>query len=208
MKRIYLAFLLLSVISCEDRLSIKDCQEIIKGKPAGQQVKDSELSTIISLFRFNGLSYDNLLFTQLQTDELGHRHVDCIQYVNDLVLFTEHMNFHFDRMGKFYFRMGDVISGIEMNTEPELDMDEVRSVFFDNVKKDNFYGSSLEEIKKSCLHCELGYYDLNAGTSYAPHKFVLAWKIVPASNGYPMAYINDTDGSVIYYFNGIYTDRF
>jgi len=201
-KIVFLSFLIL-LSSCEKS---NYCSEIIKGKPNNHLINDSDLQTVKSLFELNNLSLNNFLVYRLLKDDMGYKHVKCYQYVNNLKVFTDEVIFHFDAQNHYYVLSGELISGINIKTSPSLSKNDVIKIFLKNVEKDSHNNPNLEQIKDGCFLCELGYYDLNAGISYASQNFRRAWKINPEDSEFPVAFINDSDKSLIYYFSGIIID--
>jgi hypothetical protein len=199
MKKIAVLIILLQLIACEKD---KYCSDVIKGKP-NHLISDQDLITVKSLFEINHLSLDNFQVYRLQKDELGYNHVRCYQYVNDLNVFSNDVIFHFDNDDHYYFLSGEIISRIDIDPDPKLDQRTVVKLFLENVKVDEFYSEYLKEFEDGCFLCELGYWDLNAGISYADLDFRLAWRIRPEGYDYPFAVINDTENQLIYYDNGI-----
>ena len=201
-KVFFLAFLLL-LSSCEES---KFCSEIVKGKPDNHLVSDSDLQTVKSLFELNDLNLNNFLVYRLQNNDLGYKHVRCYQYVNNLQVFTNDVIFHFNAQNHYYSLSGELISSINIKTSPSLSKNDVIEIFLESIENDGYYNANLEQIKDGCFICELGYYDLNAGISFASHNFAGAWKIRPEDSEYPIAFINDSDGSLINYDIGIIID--
>ncbi len=198
MKKFPVLLILISLISCEDS---KYCTDIITGIPDQNLINESDLNTVKSLFGTIGMSLDNFLVYRLQNDQLGHKHVRCYQYVNNLQVFTDDVIFHFDAQNKYYLLSGEIISGINISSDPKMSRNDVVKLFLGLADDDSQYtGNSM---KDECFQCEIGYYDLNAGTGNETHNFKLAWKIQREDSEYPFAYINDTDKSKIYYDNGI-----
>jgi hypothetical protein len=72
-------------------------------------------------------------------------------------------------------------------------------MYLNERKKDDFYYISND----SCFDIEFGYYDLNAGISFANQNITKAWKIKPLNKDYPFAFINDSTSEIIYYDNGV-----
>jgi Zn-dependent metalloprotease len=200
MKRILIPLLLLHFLSCE---RLKDCPEIIKGKSEDHLISDQELSTVKSLFISNNLNYDNFQFNRLQKDDLGHHHVRCFQYVNNLKILSNDLIFHFDAQGHYYTLSGTIISTMDIEPSPSMDISELREIYLKSLEEDDSYFGSKKKIENDCLRCELGYYNLNAGISYTTPDFRLAWKIKPDKSDYPVAVVNDSEKSLIYYDNGI-----
>jgi hypothetical protein len=198
MKKIAFLLILICLISCEDS---KFCADVIEGKPDNNLIIESDFNTVKSLFSTNDLSLDNFLVYRLQKDDLGHRHVSCYQYVNNLQVFSDEVIFHFDVQNQFYFLSGEIISGIDISSDAKMSKNEVVKLFLELVDDDGFYTSY--SLKDECFKCEIGYYDLHAGTGNETHNFRLAWKIQPEDSDYPFAYISDNDKLKIYYDNGI-----
>jgi Zn-dependent metalloprotease len=198
MKKIFVLLIFISLVSCEE---LKICTDEIKGKPENNLIVESDFNTVKSLFSTNGLSLDNFLVYRLQKDELGYKHVRCYQYVNNLQVFSDDVIFHFNAQNKYYFLSGETINGIDISSDPNMNRSEAVELFLKTADEDGRY--TRNSLKDECFQCEIGYYDLNAGISYASHNFRLAWKIKCEDSDFPFAYINDTDKSMIYYDNGI-----
>ena len=198
MKKLPVLLILISLISCEDS---KYCTDIITGIPDQNLINESDLNTVKSLFGTIGVSLGNFLVYRFQTDQLGGKHVKCYQYVNNLQVFSDDVIFHFDAQNKYYFLSGEIISGINISSDPKMSRNDVVKLFLGLADDDGQYTSN--SMKDECFQCEIGYYDLNAGTGNETHNFKLAWKIRREDSEYPFAYINDTDKSKIYYDNGI-----
>ena len=204
MKKIVVLLFLLLLSSCEKS---NFCSEIIKGKPDNHLINDSDLQTVKSLFESNNLSLNNFLVYRLQIDDMGYKHVKCYQYVNNLKVFTDEVIFHFDAQNHYYVLSGELISTINIKTSPSMSKNDVIKIFLKSVEDDDSdFSPNLEQLKDGCFLCELGYYDLNSGTSYASQNFIRAWKITPEDKDFPVAFINDSDKSLIYYFNGVIID--
>ncbi|HNW56658.1 MAG TPA: hypothetical protein PLR88_02120 [Bacteroidales bacterium] len=198
MKKIPVLLILIWFCSCEDS---NLCTETIKGKPDYDLIGKSDYDTVKSLFSTNNLSLDNFWVYCLQKDDLGHRHVRCQQYANNLQVFSDEVIFHFNSQNQYYFLSGEIIPGIDISSDPRMSKIEVMKLFFDIVDEDGHFSS--DNFKNDCLQCEIGYYDLNAGTGNSTHNFKLAWRIQREDYDFPYAYINDTEKSKIYYDNGI-----
>ena len=198
MKKIAVLLIFISLISCEDS---KFCTDLIKGKPDNNLIVESDFNTVKSLFSTNNLRLDNFLVYRLQNDQVGHKHVKCYQYVNNLQVFSDDVIFHFNEQNKYDSLSGEIISGINISSDPKMSKNGAMKLFLELVDDDGYYTSN--SLKDECFQCEIGYYDLNAGTGNETHNFKLAWKIQREDSDYPFAYINDTDKSKIYYDNGL-----
>jgi Zn-dependent metalloprotease len=200
MKKVLVLIILIHLFACEKS---QLCSDIVKGKPENHLISDSELNIVTSLFKSNNLSLDNFCVFRLQKDDLGYSHVRCYQYINNLKILSDYVIFHFDKTGHYYFLSGEIIPNIDIKPSPSMDVREVISLFLQSVKNDDFYSTSIKQIENGCISCEIGYYDLNAGISYASQNFKLAWRIRPEESEYPFALINDSNNTLIYYDNGI-----
>ncbi len=200
MRKMLILLLLVSFTGCE---LLKDCPEIIKGKPENHLISDNELTAVRYLITSNNLNSDNCLFYKYEVDYLRYYHVWCNQYVNNLKIFSNDLIFHFDPQGHFESLSGTIISEIDVDPFPVMSSTEARAIYLQKLDEDGSDSDSKRKIKKHCLRCELGYYDLNAGVSYTTPEFILAWKISPDGSVYPSALINDPEESLINYDNGI-----
>lgn len=200
MKKVLIVIILIQLFACEkDNINI--CSDLIKGKPINQLISDQELNTVQSLFKSNNLSLDNLLVYKVQSDAGGNTHVRCYQYFNDLFVFFDDVIFHFDKQNHYYLTSGELISSIDIKPYPSMSTWQVGKLFLQSIKDNGYSGEILKQYEDGCFSCELGYFDLNVG-SYASPNFRLAWKITPKDLQYPIAFINDSDNSLIYYFDG------
>lgn len=198
MKKLLAFIIFISLISCEDS---KYCTDTITGMPDQNLISESDLSTVSSLFGTIGMSLNKYLVFRFQTDQLGGKHVKCYQYVNNIKIFSDEIIFHFDSQNRFTSLSGEIISTIDINSVPKMSKNDVVKLFLELVDEDGRFSS--RSLKNECIQCEIGYYDLNAGTSNQTHNFKLTWKIRGEDSVYPFAYINDTDKSKIYYDNGV-----
>jgi Zn-dependent metalloprotease len=194
---------------------------IVRNSPTITILSESEMNVIKYLFNHNKLDYTKYQFIRFQEDELGHRHVRCYQFANNLIIFTSDAIFHFDKNNNYYFLSGDLINTINLNTKSAMRQDDVVTKYIDMVKHDEVFLEwlrllveiakvdetveviTLEDIIEGCFDVEFGYYDLNAGISYANENFTKSWKIKPTNREYPCAYINDENSETIYYDNGL-----
>jgi hypothetical protein len=198
MKKIAVLLALICLFSCED---LKNCPDVIKGKPENNIVSEADFNTINSLFSGNNLNIEIFLPYRIQSDELGHKHVRCYQYVNNLQVFSDEVIFHFNAQNQYYSLSGEIISGINKSPDSGMSRKDAERLFLKLADEDGRYSS--KDLNDKCLQCELGYYDMNAGTGTGAHDFKLAWKIKPEDSDYPYAFINDTDKLGIYYDNGV-----
>ena len=216
MKKLIILVLFIQSVSCEKFSFLSHsnsissncadssiCHIVVKGSPDSSLISTSDMDTIRSLFDANRLNLDNLFFTWFRKDEINHFHVGCNQYINSLNVFTGELIFHFDSLGNYTGLSGEIIPEIKTKPIHSLCIGHVIELFLHNVEKDNVY--RLQKIKEGCLRCELGYWDLNLEKNNMATNFTVAWWVKPIDSNYPFAYIDDTNDSLIFYNNGIYT---
>jgi len=199
MKRIIIPLLLVLTVSCE---MLTDCPKLVKGKPDGHLVDDRELKTIKILFQASNLPYENYQFYGLQSNVSGEYFVSCHQYVNNLKVWSGDLFFYFDKNGRFGSLLGNIVSVIDTGTSPSMDVSEVESQFLRRMKEDSFYSNS-KSVANGCMTCELVYVDLAKTSGGSAPDYGLAWLVKPEKSDYPVAVVNDSDQSVLYYNNGI-----
>jgi Zn-dependent metalloprotease len=200
MKRVFILVLLIQLFSCEKS---PVCSELIKGKPENHLLDDTKLQTVLALFEKNKLSLENYIIYRIIVSPGGDSHVRCYQYINNLKVLSDEVVFHFNREGHYQSVSGDVISHIEIKPSPSMNHGEVTSLFMKSVEKDSYLYDVERQKEEGCILCELGYYDLNAGISYASQNFTLAWRVSFENSEFPFAILNDSGNSLIYYDNGI-----
>jgi Zn-dependent metalloprotease len=203
--------LLIGFISCESdtasEIEIESTNEYcinrILNNPDSIILPEAELSFIKTLFNANHISFNNYQFYSLQKDELGYHHIRCRQFINNLDVFSNVLFFHFDSNGNYSSQSGTIINETLPDPKPSMNEKNVVEKFLSELNKDGFHSNNTEAIKSGCFDCELGYYNLNAGKSFTVNNFARVWKVKSKNREYPYAIINDSNGSVIYYDNGI-----
>ena len=174
------------------------CVKVIQQSPSTLVLPASEQNVIQSLFNSNGMDFSNYQFVQLDTDELGFRHVRCYQFVNNLKVFSEVLIFHFNPQDAYYLVSGNIINSIGLESKPSLNQHKVAGIFIQQIAQEK--ASMVDQaILKGCFDIELGYVGLDGSTE----KFAKAWKVNPTGKDYPFAYINDETSEIIYYDNGV-----
>ena len=179
------------------------CINTTQSSSTTTSLSKSEINTIKNLFNYNNLAHTAYQFTSFQKDELGYSHVRCCQFINNLKIFTSDLIFHFDQNNVYYYLSGNIAEKIDLNKKPLMSQNEVTEKFLFSIEQDEFYNKNIEDILKSCFELELGYYNLNAGKSYANENYTKAWRIKLTNSNFPYAYINDDNSDLIYYDNGI-----
>jgi Zn-dependent metalloprotease len=203
MKKILIPVFLFLLIACENSSEISNiCPDCIKGKPENHLISAQDLNTVKFLFSSNNINLDNYRVYEFGKDDIGMRHVRCYQYVNNLNLLNELLIFHFDAFGKFKSLSGNIISDIDCDSIPLMDISDIKTMYLQKVGEDSAKNIDKTKIKNGCILCESGYYNVNAYISFSTPDFILAWKVKPEGSTYPFAYINDSAKTVIKYING------
>lgn len=155
------------------------------------------------LFRDNNIAFGNLRFFDVSYDTTNFGafvHVKADQYVNGLAYFSGWTIYHF-RNGKFDSFSGKEAATSSLDTIPKLKLTQVKKRFMDCLKGDTF-GSNYQD---SCSVAQFGYYNINAVNGNSSVQLVKAWMVHPVHAEPIVAYINDEDGKVIYFTNGVMT---
>ena len=175
------------------------CVMVIQNSPNTPSVlSESEMNEIKTLFNNNGMDFTKFQFYQLDTDELGFRHVRCYQLVNNLRVFSVDFIFHFNKDGACYLSSGNLVNVSGIDAKPTLTPNRVAEIF---VRKITLEKASMidQKILSGCIDVELGY----VATDGSNEKFTKAWKAKPTDKDYPYAYINDENAEIMYYDNGV-----
>ena len=201
-----------SIVSCnKENIESLYCIKNIQNSPTITILSESEMDIVKHLFNHNQLDYTKYLFTKFQEDKLGHRHIRCYQFANNLIVFTSDAIFHFDENDNYYYPLsGNLINEINLDTKSLTTRDNIVEKYIDIVAHDEdflaqlrFEDIHLEDVIEGCFDIEFGYYNLNIGISSAEENYTKAWKIKFTDRDYPYAYINDEDIVIISYDNGI-----
>ena len=188
------------LLSCEKQ---EKCPEPILGKPDYHLIQAKDLQIVQSIFNSYGINYDNLQFTEYNTDYPDWILIKCFQFVNNLKLISEPLTFRFETKYNAWNLTGDTITSIDIGTVPSMSIPEINSLFLLALKNDDAYQGNIKRIESGCFVYELGYFDLNSGTGDLTHDFRLAWRVNPDGAVFPYAIILDSDKTLFYYDNGI-----
>lgn len=203
MRKILIPVILFLAFACENSTENSSvCPDCIKGKPENHLITAQYLTTAKLLFSSNNINLENYRIYEFGIDDIGGRHVRCYQYVNNLTLLNEILNFHFDAFGKFKSLSGTIITDIDRDSIPSMDISDVKKMYLQKVGEDIAPNIDKTKIENGCVLCEFGYYNVNAYISFSTPVFILAWKVKPEGSYYPFAYINDSTKTVIHYING------
>jgi hypothetical protein len=212
----YLFAALLSLCACtkndlDDVISVgKGCIKQIATSSDAHGINKAEQAIAVRLFQQNNISLKDLRFTRFSEEDLvldgktnHYVHVHGTQYTSGLPVFTGELGYHF-KDGKYYFLMGEKFT-TTTDPKPALSLAQVRSLFFKEFINYNKQSTTYkaEDFKDKCLTTELGYYTFRGGE--IPTRSVLSWHVKPKGEDYPEAYINDSESTIIYFFDGHWT---
>jgi Zn-dependent metalloprotease len=207
-----IAFLILaSFISCKEKFDVNGdnlCVQNISKNPKQNLLSADTLATIKALFEVNQMNAENFVFHEYKQDDYGIYHADAYQFINGVRVLTNDVSFHFRQDKSFTISSGAIVSKISLSNKPSLREREAAALFVRELSADTYAGVDKDELIKACLDVEFGYYDLNATSGSTDMNFVKAWKVTPKGKNFPIAYFNDQNASVIYYFNGINMKQF
>jgi hypothetical protein len=158
-----------------------------------------------SKYRYNSYIHDSTQTYFSPYAKFDNKVVMVDEYTNGLKIFTGQLVFTF-KNEVFNFKGGYPTNGTTLNATPMLTIGQLRKLFLNHIEQFDHKGI---QYKDSCFTAEFGYYNLNAGTSYAPENLIKAWSLTLKNrnypSNYPVAFYQDTDGKLIYYDNGIRT---
>jgi len=204
MKKVYfiipmiLCFSMLNY-SCKSKKATNDyCVKVIQSSPKTFILPDADMNVIQSLCNRNGLDHTKYQFYQLDTDDLGFRHVRCYQYINGLKAFSEDLIFHFNKNDSCYLSSGNILNASGLDAKPSMKPNRVVEVFVQKITQEKT--AIVDENRlKGCFEIELGCAILGGSNE----KLTKVWKVKPVGKDYPFAYINDDSAEMTYYDNGI-----
>ena len=191
------------------------CIERIIIPVTAHSINSSDVPTVNNLFTSNGIDnskfrYYRYIHDTLQTlyppyTEYDQKTVRVDQYTKGVRIFTEDLVYNFLN-NNFNYRGGELTNGTSLDTVPNLTLRQIRKQFLDNIEQ---FDHAANKFKDSCFRAEFGYYNLNAGISFAQEVLVKAWRVTPKNSvypsEYPIAFYHDNDGKLIAYDNGIRT---
>ncbi|WP_206599824.1 hypothetical protein [Hymenobacter glacialis] len=188
----------------------KSCLEKQEVPVSAHSISANEKATVDQLFTANGIDKRNFRYIRYSRGELktyyppyatfDEQVVRVEEYANGIRVFTGQLIFLF-RNGAFSSRTGSASEAFSLDATPNATPESIGVVFRAALKE---YG---DPGPQPCVVVEFGYYNLNAGTGNAPERLVKAWKASRKGSEYPFAYVEDREGKLIYYDNGIRTFR-
>lgn len=187
------------------------CIERITLSVTAHSINSSDVQTVNNLFSSNGIDYSRFRYFQYIRDTFqtlyppytkhDEQLVRVDQYTNGVRIFNDVLVYLFWD-NNLHNRTGDLTIGTSLDNSPHLTLGQIRKLFLDNIEH---FDHTSNQFKDSCFKTEFGYYNINAGTSNSREVLVKAWHVTPKFSSFPEAYFQDTDGQLIYYFNGVET---
>lgn len=194
--------MILIAFSCRGKNEMENCCTfLVRDNPSIQLVSNQDMDTIKYLLDKNHINYANLQF--FQYSDIGFKYIRSYQYVNNLKLFTDGCSFSINNSDSILGFTCERVTNIELTNIPELSSNKVREIFFKEIEKDAVYRNNIVRID-SCVDIEFGYYNLNLHNILIPKDYTTAWKVNPHNQEFPYAYINDLNGNVLDYNDGLY----
>jgi hypothetical protein len=208
----------LILLSCNkgDTIKLKEDNGCIERKILRvdqHSVSIPDIAIINNLFISNNIDINKYRYYKYEQDSVqtyfppfarfDSKLVRVDQYANGLRIFNADRIFIF-KNNVLDFVGGNATDGTSLNTNPKLNIAQVRKLFIDAIEQ---YDHKGNQNKDTCLSAEFGYYNLNAGTGNSTEVLIKAWRVTRKNSTYPseypVAYFRDDDGKLIYYFNGI-----
>ena len=198
--------LLLSASGCKKSTIVADngcITQIIRDFSNG-----ADTAAAIKLFNENNLPTAHLLFYRVMLNDVVtnangtfiYQHIFAKQRYNGLIVFNGDIGFHFNNRVLFY-QDATLYGTVNLNTTSKLTLPQLRAMYINAAVKNGL----VNNFKDSCLVAQFGYYNLNAGISYAAPNIVKAWYITPKNSLYPYAYISDDNSATLAFSDGIET---
>ena len=179
-----------------------NCIERIQ--PQGGDYDTNTINTNNKISRIQYLMQrNNLDFTKWLYFNYDYYSIRGIQFYNNLPVYTSNVVYIFDNNDNLQFTNNlSLVSSISLDTTSSLTLDYLLNLYNYSLSKDMTYN----RLRINCITAEFGYYNINAGYSYARINMQKVWKLFPKgkqySTQYPVLFVNDTNGKRISYFNG------
>jgi hypothetical protein len=170
-----------------------------------------ELATAVKLLQKNNIPTNDLvIYRAILNDSVTtngplsiYQHVVAYEESKGLPIFNSGISYHF-RNEAFETSIGHRYGTLSLNTTAEATLPQIRKIFINAFNNDG-YNIDNHVNSSSCLNAEFGYFNLNQDTPDHPN-FVKVWKVTFSNyNEYPVAYIQDDNRKLLYYFNGLLT---
>lgn len=209
MIRVFFFFIsLVLLIACNKKQPVENhipCNRFIANSVKVKLLPEAQLTVIDSLFVKNNLDNSSLQFSGLSVSQISkYTYIYAGQYRNGLKLLWEEAIFAFDTIGTLDETYSVNTDSLNLDAIPQMNEGEVIEIFRDHVDMDAGLEKYREEMRKSCIQYQFGYFNTAMVRPVQGEKYIKAWKIAIPEFGVEMI-LDDASGRVEYYFNGIRT---
>ena len=174
-------------------------------------VPETDMAFVQDLFKNNNLSFADREVWLLRRDvdstgqpSPGRSFVFCNQFYRGLEISSSEVIFWFNNEGIYYYMVGELFTGITLDTIPGVSLKDAGMLFYRGIVGDRLYADSLRSFRSRGFNAELGIRDLNLGTNYTSIRFVLAWNLHVNGLSRPSAWIRADSLQLLYYDSGVY----
>ena len=209
----YLLFVLIVFSSCQKSGVAIDNGCISQIKRQGFGVIPADSNAAVQLLIQNHLPTNDLQFEYIRLHDTVtingntdvYQYIFAIEYLNGLPVLSYDFGYTF-KNGVFQQVTGARYTAITLNTHPAQTLPRLRKLYMAEVNKN---GTSVVNIKDSCLVAQFGYYDLNVNFNVINNdhsaNFIKAWRVTPKHSLYPQALFRDDNGQLIAYYPSLVT---
>ena len=145
-------------------------------------VPETDMAFVQDLFKKNNLSCADLEVWLLRRDvdstgqpSPGRSFVFCNQFYRGLEISSSEVIFWFNNEGIYYYMVGELFTGITLDTIPGVSLKDAGMLFYRGIVGDRLYADSLRSFRSRGFNAELGIRDLNLGTNRAPSGIFYLW---------------------------------
>jgi len=180
---------------------------------SGFSINNSNIPIINALFSNNSIDNSKFRYFYYSNDSIqtffppytkfDDKIIRVNEFTNGLEIFNGEILFQF-KNNIFNFRNGNTTGGTTLNTSPNLTVGQIRTLFLRHIEQ---FDHNANHYKDSCFSAEFGYFNINDGTNNPTEKLIKSWKVTLKNkifpSEYPIAFYQDSDGTLIFYDNGI-----
>lgn len=216
-----LVILSAALLSCREDAPVNPlqdgngCVERRVLRVTGHSIATPAFPVVKNLFVSNGIDDSRYRYYQYSRDSVqtyfppyakfDSKVVRVDQYVNGLRILNAELVFGF-KNEVFSHRAGVPITSTALDTVPHLTIGQLRKRFIEDVER---FEQAGRQYQDTCVTAEFGYFVPNAGADSTPAPLIKAWRVTRKNAVYPAEYpqacYRDSDGSRIYYDDGIKT---
>jgi hypothetical protein len=171
------------------------------------QVSAADMASIQALLSSNHLTANSQVFVIFRTylgvdPQSSYKYAEATEVRNGLPIFYGDIVYDFrndiveDVNGKMY-------GAISLDNKSSRPVSGLRQLFLNAAINKQGLNKSFND---SCYVAQLGYFNTHLFSNDTTTNFVKAWQVRPLHSLYPQCYINDNDGSTLYFDSGIRLD--